>query len=1062
MLSHLLLFEWKFYSRKISFYVMLLLFFGFGILIGSSARIGLQNITYNSPYVINLFFGMFSLASLFPIVIIASQSLLREKDNKFDAVLYATPITVSNYFISRFSIVFGIAIFTFLLFLVGYMISHLLTIDNNGNWGAFQLTHYFHSYFVIVVPNILFCTVIVCITAWFSKNKMLVYLSGLGIYILYMVFSIFSNTPLISGASPVSDAAMSLSAKLDPFGMAAFFEQTKYWSALKRNTTVLQLSGNLLINRITIVLLALAFLFIAYKLFHFKISNKQKKRVLVNDDVKERKYVFVKTETKPNGTSYLMATIVSFLKIDLKSTIKSIPFVLLIFSSLFILGMEMYGAIEGGVRLPQYFVTTALMINTILATIPFILLLAMIFYGSELVWKSKSVNFLSIENSTPFSNSALFISKFITVLLISLILIFFCITLGVLFQVMYRYPIINWNAYLSLFYYIGLPASICGLFVIALQYFLKNKYIALSVSAVFLIATNTSIGKEIGFSHPLTRFANFLPEVYSDINGFGYFPKAFFANISYSFSFAIACSLLGIIFMNKSIKKMKWKQGFALIIPLVSMAFIGSCIVSKNDKFSKEEAINWQQQYEEKYTIFKTKPQPTIVDVKTTIDLFPEQNSYKVKGTYILVNKTQAEISEILINTNKEITWNSLTSSKLVLVNKDVQFGQYLFKTNQKVVPNDTITIQFDFEYQIEPLKGHQSFNAIVDNGTFIRISNYFPSIGYNFDHQIEDKEERKARKMPLLDPLTKVDAPLKNPYPYQYINYDAVISTSANQTAISIGELVEKKQENNRNYFHYKANDIPFRFAVSSAKYAIQKSKYKDIEIEISYDPKHHQNISHLMKSIKNSMLYCETNFGKYPFKTIRFAEISSFTRGFAATAYPATIYINERQFHLNLSQDEGQDVINELAAHELSHQWWGTNAQMSPDYREGRGVLIETLAQYTQLMLYKNEYGNEKMLAMVKLYQNMYDSEKAFSGEEPLLTSDPNNANVIYNKGLVKMYELYLLIGEEKINLALKNLLSKHRFPYQPPITLDLVYELKRSSENEKHNGIDTIFNK
>ncbi|MBK8627528.1 MAG: hypothetical protein IPN86_18760 [Saprospiraceae bacterium] len=418
------------------------------------------------------------------------------------------------------------------------------------------------------------------------------------------------------------------------------------------------------------------------------------------------------------------------------------------------------------------------------------------------------------------------------------------------------------KAYLTLFYYIGLPASICGLFVIGLQYFLKNKYIALSVSAVFLLATNTSIGKEIGLSHPLTRFANFLPDVYSDINGFGYFPKAFFVNISYSFSFALVSSILGIIFMNKSLKNINWKQGFVLIIPLVSMAFIGSYIVSKNDKFSKEEAIHWQQQYEEKYESYKTKPQPTVIDVSTTIDLFPEQNSYKVKGTYILANKTQSEISEILINTNKEITWNAITSSKLVLVNIDNEFGQYLFKTKQKTVPNDTITIHFDFEYQIEPLKGHQSFNAMVDNGTFIRISNYFPSIGYNLDHQIEDKEERKARKMPLLDPLTKVDAPLENPYNYQYINFDAIISTSAQQTAISIGELVEKNTKDNRNYFHYRANNIPFRFAVSSAKYAIQKSKYKDIEIEVLYEPKHYQNISHLMKSIKNTMLYCETNF--------------------------------------------------------------------------------------------------------------------------------------------------------------------------------------------------------
>ncbi|MBK8627002.1 MAG: hypothetical protein IPN86_15960 [Saprospiraceae bacterium] len=99
--------------------------------------------------------------------------------------------------------------------------------------------------------------------------------------------------------------------------------------------------------------------------------------------------------------------------------------------------------------------------------------------------------------------------------------------------------------------------------------------------------------------------------------------------------------------MNKSIKNVKWKQGLVLIIPLVSMAFIGSYMGSKNDKFSKEEAIHWQQQYEEKYESYKTKPQPTVIDVSTTIDLFPEQNSYKVKGNLHFVNKTQSEISEI-------------------------------------------------------------------------------------------------------------------------------------------------------------------------------------------------------------------------------------------------------------------------------------------------------------------------------------------------------------------------------------------------------------------------------
>lgn len=775
------------------------------------------------------------------------------------------------------------------------------------------------------------------------------------------------------------------------------------------------------------------------------------------------KHIYVKTETKPKGKWYFISTIITFLTIDLKLTIKSIPFVLLVTITLFAVGMEMYGAIDGGIRLPENYVTSGLMINTILVTIPIILLVTMLFYGSELVWKSNDVNFYAIEKSTPFLNIALFISKFITLTSISFILIFFSIILALVFQVIYQYPIFDWTAYLSLFCFIGLPTALCALFIIAMQYIIKNKYIALSIAALFLVMTNSALGKNFGFGHPLTRFANFLPDVFSEINGFGYFSKIFLVNMLYSLFFTMLFVLVAMLFFNKSVMqsflKIKLSQVFIFVLPIIAMIITGIYIATKSNLISKNSKIDWQQHYEEKYKKYKSSPQPSITAVKTNIDLFPEQNSYKVNGSYILVNKTKSIFSEILINTSKEISWNGIQSSQLTLVKKDAEFGQYLFRSKKQILPNDSISLQFNFEFKIEPLQGHQSFNAIVENGAFMRISNYFPTIGYDVSNEIEKELERKERKMPLPDAIKKVNASHENPYNYEFINLDAIISTSANQTAISVGELKNKYKNNNRNFFHYVAKDIPFRFAVSSAKYAVKKSKYNNIAIEVFYHPLHHQNINHLIENIKRTLAYCEINFGKYPYNTVRFAEISSFTKGFAATSYPVSAFINEEQLHVNIFADKQQDIIGELVGHELSHLWWG-NAQLHPDFREGSGVLTETLAQYTQLMLYKNQYGKDKMLEMVSLHQNLYDSEKAFSGEEPLYISNPNNSNVIYNKGLVKMYELYLLIGEEKINLALKNLLAKHKFPNQPATTLDLIEELQAVSIKSKHKDIEKLF--
>ncbi len=115
-------------------------------------------------------------------------------------------------------------------------------------------------------------------------------------------------------------------------------------------------------------------------------------------------------------------------------------------------------------------------------------------------------------------------------------------------------------------------------------------------------------------------------------------------------------------------------------------------------------------------------------------------------------------------------------------------------------------------------------------------------------------------------------------------------------------------------------------------------------------------------MKNARLTLDYCIKNFGQYPFPSLTFAEVSSFTRGFNATAYPSVIFMAERlAFHANLKAGRQQDVINELAGHETAHLWWGNN-QVAPDEREGAVMLTETLAMYTEMMLYKKLYGEKK----------------------------------------------------------------------------------------------------
>jgi len=344
-----------------------------------------------------------------------------------------------------------------------------------------------------------------------------------------------------------------------------------------------------------------------------------------------------------------------------------------------------------------------------------------------------------------------------------------------------------------------------------------------------------------------------------------------------------------------------------------------------------------------------------------------------------------------------------------------------------------------------------------------MRISHYFPSLGYEAENEISNSIERQKRKMKAQEELKKLESPMPEPYDYEFINLDAIVSTSGDQTAIGQGDLIKRWSSEGRNYFHYKTDrPVPFRFAFSSAQYELKKEFYKNISIEIYYDPRHSVNVNRLIAETKKTLEYCESNFGAFPHHIIRFAEVSSFAEGFAATSYPTTIYMKENQgFYANAGQNDHAiaEVINQLAGHELSHQWWGCS-QLSPEYKEGAWLLSETLAKYTELTLYEKAYGHKAALEKVRLHLDIYLSNRSFSKETPLYKTSFETPHLAYDKGLVIMYQLRNLIGENNVNAALKALLLHHAYPNLPAGSNDLLNEIYKQSPAELHQKIDEMF--
>jgi ABC-2 type transport system permease protein len=1047
------IFDIKSYFKRWGFYAILLLIVVMGMLGGLNARFSIsENIFDNSPYQISFITTLISLTTLFFSTLFASQLLFRETDVRFELLLFSTPVRKGEFVAGRYSSLFVLSFLCVLLLIVSFFIGHAMG-GHSAKSTAFVLSWYLYPIVLFVLINTVFITAVLSFAAWFTRNKLLVYVSGLLLYVFYMVALIYSGSPLMAQSMPQSQQAQLITAILDPFGFSAFFYQTGHWSVLQRNTQVVSLSGIFLMNRLAILLISAGLIFFGVKRFSFIKTARNKKPKAVFPTQENTTGIIYRTAKTEHHFPAQIKALLSFAKMDMIYILKSIPFVLTAMALLFCVGMEMYAEIEKGIRIPQKYAGSGLMVSTIIQTFHALCMIAVLYYAHEIFWRSKNANFNLIED-TAANIKTKFFAKCLS--LTTVIFLFSCLMIleGILFQLLYQYPVIEWRVYAYVFLFNTLPLVLLCILVLLIQKIIRQKYIGLGLTALFAFVMATPLAKKVVY-FPLAKFLQPFNGDFSDMNGFGTYTTAYAERLLFGLAIVV---ILIIVFNLPKRKLLKWPAITAIIL-LGGMAYYaGANLMTGYIPKNEDADLQAQAAYERSWRKYQDLAQPTITDVITTVDLFPEKSAYQIKGRYTLENKTRQNIHTILVNFDNDMLINRavfINGTDSTAIKKHYQ----LVELKEALLPQQKAELEFEINYEWEAVNGHQSFNAIVQNGSFMRISRYYPRFGYLSANEIQDERYRKQLQLGDITPVKAFDAPkVLND---DFINLDMTVSTSPNQTAIGVGELTKQWKDKGRNYFEYKTSSpIPFRFALSSARYAIKKETYKGKSFEIYYHPSHYENVAHLLKNARLTMDYCEANFGPYPFGTIRFAEVSSFTKGFAATAYPATVYMTEDMlFHANIKGDKQQDVVNELAGHELSHLWWGNN-QISPDERDGAAMLTETFAMYTEMMLLKKMYGKEKLLEKIKMHLGIYLSERGYTDEQPLYQVKNESTHISYSKGAVVMYQLSELIGEEKVNLALKNFLAKNKYPNPKPITTDFLRELYLVTDARLHPPIKAMF--
>ena len=334
--------------------------------------------------------------------------------------------------------------------------------------------------------------------------------------------------------------------------------------------------------------------------------------------------------------------------------------------------------------------------------------------------------------------------------------------------------------------------------------------------------------------------------------------------------------------------------------------------------------------------------------------------------------------------------------------------------------------------------------------------------IGFTRNWMLTERQERREHGLEPVDRMPKLEdeRALRNSYlraDSDWINFETVVSTVQGQTAIAPGYLEKEWEEDGRRYFNYKM-DAPIQnfYSYLSADYAVQKDSWNDIEIAVYYHDPHSYNVDRMITGVKDSLEYFSREFSPYQYRQVRILEFPAYAS--FAQSFPNTIPYSESIGFVADIEEDDVDYVFYVTAHEIAHQWWAH--QVMGANTQGGTVVVETLAQYSALMVMEEKYGPQVMRRFLQYELDNYLRNRGSEriAEMPLMRVE-NQGYIHYRKGSLVMYALKDYLGEEAVNRALRKLIENHAYHYQPYTTsLDLIRFLREEATGEEQQNLIT----
>jgi ABC-type transport system involved in multi-copper enzyme maturation permease subunit len=1055
---------------------LVLALMAFGATTSDSIQVGgaIGNVNRNAPVVIAQLLGAFCLISMFIVTVFIAGTVLRDSEVGISDMLFATPMRKWDYLAGRFAAGLVACLAIFVLIAIGMMLGPLMPWVDPARVGPFSLYYFGWSFAVFVIPNLLFIGALLMLLAATSRSMMLVYVGVIGFFILWMVAGAFTRD--------INNEWIAV--LVDPFGVRAFARTVRYFSAAESNAAMPAMGGYLLANRILWSALALLMFGATVLLFKPQRAGTGRrlfgKAKLTTDAAPAPAARLALPRIEPRfGAATPWRQCWQQLCFDAGAVFRSVPFIVML---LFAVMNLIASATQGGTLFgTKVYPVTDQMLAALTGSFNFMLIIIVTFYAGELIFKERQARIADVSDAMPVPDWVPLVAKCLALAGVILGFLIAGALASMAFQLVKGGVPLEPLLYLKGVALAAVPFMLMGLLALALQVYTNNKFIGYLVIVILLMLQ--PVMNLMHLEHNLYNVVGLPQTPHSDMNGYGHFLRGWAWFALYWGLFMLSLLILAQAFWVRGLAP-QWRQrfavarqrlagsaGVALALSLAGFAATGGWIFYNTNVLNKyvtaDVAMDRQARYEKMFRQYRDLPQPKMTSVRIDVDIFPAERRMVARGHYDLQNKTTAPLDTLRIQQNPdvEVTWGTLPAHQVTL--DDKLSGFRILKLAQPLAPGATLAMDFTVEVRHPGFTNSGAPDKLNWNGTFFNSMEYFPQFGYNEGAELQDRNERRKRGLGEPQRMSKLED--KAAYANHvfgtgadWIDFETTVSTSADQTAVAPGYLQKTWEKDGRRYFHYKMDRpmMPF-FAYLSARWDVKKGDWHGVPIEIYYDDKHPYNVDRMITSAQKSLDYFTAQFTPYQHRQVRVLEFPSYA-AFAQSFANTIPYSEALGFITDLRDKDDIDYVYYVTAHEVAHQWWGH--QVAGARVQGETMLVESLAQYSALMVMEKEYGRDKLRRFLRYELDRYlrDRGTELIEEQPLFRVE-NQQYIHYRKGSLVFYRLRDEIGEAALNHALKRFLQDKAYQQAPYTTSrELLDYIRAEAPADKQALITDLFEK